>query len=95
LKKTAELKKHLIYRNALKAERVWFLSEEGRRAKPETEQLLPRRGKKCVFLNSLARASLQTVFSTSTLVPSYYGKRILPFAINNFPFLCPTGKWVE
>jgi len=46
----------------LKAERAWFLSEEERRAKPETEQLLPRWGKSCVFLNSLARASLQNGF---------------------------------
>jgi len=59
----------------LKAERAWFLSEEERRAKPGTEQLLPRWGKSCVFLNSLARASLQTVFSTPTLTPSYHGKK--------------------
>jgi len=59
----------------LKAERAWFFSEEERRAKPETEHLLPRWGKSCVFLNSLARASLQTVFSTSTLTLSYHGKK--------------------
>jgi len=38
----------------LKAERARFLSDEERRAKPETEQLLPRWGKSCVFWNSLA-----------------------------------------
>jgi len=35
--------------NRLKAERAWFLTEEVRRAKPETEQLLTRWGKSCVF----------------------------------------------
>jgi len=35
----------------LKAERAWFLDRRERRAKPETEQLLPRWGKSCVFLN--------------------------------------------
>jgi len=47
-------------KNRLKAKRAWFLSEEERRAKPEIEQLLPRWGKSCVFLNSLARASFIT-----------------------------------
>ena len=65
-------------KNRLKAERAWFLSEEERGAKPETEHLLPRWGKSCVFLNSLARASLQTVFSTPILIPSYQGKKMLP-----------------
>jgi len=41
-------------KNRLKAERAWFLSEEGRRAKPETEHLMPRWGKRCVFLSPLA-----------------------------------------
>jgi len=59
----------------LKAEQPWFLSEEERRAKPETEHLLPRWGKNCVFLCPLVRASLQTVFSTPTLTPSYHGKK--------------------
>ena len=62
-------------KNRLKAERAWFLSEEGRRARPETKQLLPRWGKSCAFLNSLARAFLQTVFSKLTLTPSYHGKK--------------------
>jgi hypothetical protein len=39
-----------------KAERAWFLDRRERRAKPEIEQLLPRWGKSCVFLNLLARA---------------------------------------
>jgi hypothetical protein len=36
----------------LKAERVWFLTEEVRRAKPETEPLLTRWGKSGVFSES-------------------------------------------
>jgi hypothetical protein len=35
--------------NRLKAERAWFLTEEVRRAKPETEPLLTRWGKSGVF----------------------------------------------
>jgi len=46
-------------KNRLKAERARFLFEEERRVKPETEQLLPRWGKSCVFLNPLARASFK------------------------------------
>jgi hypothetical protein len=33
----------------LKAERAWFLDRRERRAKPETEPLLPRGGKRGVF----------------------------------------------
>jgi hypothetical protein len=40
-------------KNRLKAERARFLDRRERRAKPETEQLLPRWGKSCVFLNPL------------------------------------------
>jgi len=36
----------------LKAERAWFLTEEVRRAKPETEPLLTRWGKSGVFSES-------------------------------------------
>jgi hypothetical protein len=43
-------------KNRLKAERAWFLSQRGRRAKSETEHLLPRWGKRCVFLNPKAGA---------------------------------------
>jgi len=39
-------------KNRLKAERAWFLSVMERRAKPETEQLLTRWGKSCVFSES-------------------------------------------
>jgi hypothetical protein len=38
--------------NRLKAERAWFLTEEVRRAKPETEPLLTRWGKSGVFSES-------------------------------------------
>ena len=38
--------------NRLKAERAWFLTEEVRRAKPETELLLTRWGKSSVFSDS-------------------------------------------
>jgi len=38
--------------NRLKAERAWFLTEEVRRAEPETEPLLTRWGKSCVFSGS-------------------------------------------
>ena len=71
-------------KNRLKAERAWFLSEEERRAKPETEQLLSRWGKSCVFLNPVARAFLQTVFSITqpdhrwfleSPFKSYHGKK--------------------
>jgi hypothetical protein len=46
---------------------VWGLSGHGssreeRRAKPETEQLLPRWGKSCVFLKPLAGAFLSHGF---------------------------------
>jgi hypothetical protein len=37
------------FENRLKAERAWFLDRRERRAKPETEQALPRWGKACVF----------------------------------------------
>ena len=40
--------------NRLKAERAWFLTEEVRRAEPETEQLLTRWGKSCVFSSPTA-----------------------------------------
>jgi hypothetical protein len=43
-------------KNRLKAERARFLSRRERRAKPETEPLLPRWGKRCVFLNPKAGA---------------------------------------
>jgi len=36
-------------KNRLKAKRAGFLSESERRVKPETEQLLTRWGKSCVF----------------------------------------------
>ncbi|MGB2763519.1 MAG: hypothetical protein WBC20_03825, partial [Candidatus Aminicenantaceae bacterium] len=39
-------------KNRLKAEWAWFLSEMERGAKPETEQLLTRWGKSCVFSES-------------------------------------------
>jgi len=39
-------------KNRLKAKRAWFLSMMERRAKPETEQLLTRWGKSCVFSES-------------------------------------------
>jgi hypothetical protein len=42
----------------LKAERAWFLDRRERRAKPETEQALPRWGKACVFSKELARPNL-------------------------------------
>jgi hypothetical protein len=38
--------------NRLKAERAWFLTEEVRRAEPETEPLLTRWGKSGVFSGS-------------------------------------------
>jgi hypothetical protein len=46
----------------LKAERAWFLDRRERRAKPETEQLLPRWGKSCV-LSIRSAGAIQTVFS--------------------------------
>jgi len=39
-------------KNRLKAKRAWLLSIMERRAKPETEQLLTRWGKSCVFSES-------------------------------------------
>jgi len=41
-------------KNRLKAERAWFLNKKQRRAKPETEHLFPRWGKRCVFLSPKA-----------------------------------------
>jgi hypothetical protein len=41
-------------KSRLRDERAWFLSRMERRAKPETEQLLTRWGKRCVLLSSLA-----------------------------------------
>jgi hypothetical protein len=38
--------------NRLKAERAWFITEEVRRAEPETEPLLTRWGKRGVFSGS-------------------------------------------
>jgi hypothetical protein len=38
-----------VQENRLKAERAWFLDRRERRAKPETEPLLTRRGKSGVF----------------------------------------------
>jgi len=49
-----------------KAERARFLSRRERRAKPETEQLLPRWGKSGVLSNHSAFA-FHTVFSTPSL----------------------------
>jgi hypothetical protein len=43
-------------KNRLKAERAWFLTEEVRRAEPETEQALTRWGKACMFLDPKAGA---------------------------------------
>jgi len=56
-------------KSRLKAEQARFLSGVERRAKPETEHLLPRWGKRCVFLNPLAGASFHTVFSPLNLIP--------------------------
>ena len=47
--------------NRLKAERAWFLTEEVRRAKPETEQLLTRWGKSCVFSESNGLSILDNI----------------------------------
>jgi len=44
------------FENRLKAERAWLLDRRSRRAKPETELLLPRWGKSSVFSNHLAGA---------------------------------------
>jgi len=44
----------------LKAERAWFLTEEVRRAKPETEPLLTRWGKSCVFSESTDLSFIQS-----------------------------------
>ncbi|MDH5466903.1 MAG: hypothetical protein OEY25_05750 [Candidatus Aminicenantes bacterium] len=43
----------------MKAERARFLIEEVRRAKPETEQLLTRWGKSCVFSESTGLSFLK------------------------------------
>jgi hypothetical protein len=48
----------------LKAEQARFLSRRERRAKPETEPLLPRWGKRGVFLNQKPE---HTVFSPTAL----------------------------
>jgi hypothetical protein len=45
--------------NRLKAERAWFLSEEVRRATPETEPLLTRWGKSGVFSESTGLSFLK------------------------------------
>jgi hypothetical protein len=42
--------------NRLKAERAWLLDRRARRARPETEQALPRWGKACVFSSHSAGA---------------------------------------
>jgi len=47
------------WENRLKAERAWFLTEEVRRAEPETEQLLTRWGKSCVFSESTGLSFLK------------------------------------
>jgi len=54
-----------------KAERAWFLDLRERRAKPETEPLLPRWGKSGVLSNHSARA-VQTVFSSAGLRRNYF-----------------------
>jgi len=43
-----------VEKTVWKAERAWFLDRRERRAKPETEQALPRWGKACVFSKHLA-----------------------------------------
>jgi hypothetical protein len=43
----------------LKAERAWFLTEEVRRAEPETEPLLTRWGKSGVFSESIVLSFLR------------------------------------
>jgi len=53
--------------NRLKAERAWFLTDEVRRAKPETEPLLTRWGKSCVFSESTGLSMLNT-YSPSDFV---------------------------
>ncbi len=45
--------------NRLKAERAWFLIDEVRRAEPETELLLTRWGKSCVFSESTVLSELR------------------------------------
>jgi hypothetical protein len=45
--------------NRLKAERAWFLTEEVRRAEPETEPLLTRWGKSGVFSESTVLSFLK------------------------------------
>jgi len=58
--------------NRLKAERAWFLTEEVRRAEPETEPLLTRWGKSGVF-------SVSTVLSFSNILGGRFQR--LPFRV--------------
>jgi hypothetical protein len=53
--------------NRLKAERARFLDRRERRAKPETEPVLPRWGKSGVF-SSHSAGAIQTVFLTPSLI---------------------------
>lgn len=58
-------------KNRLKAEQAWFLSEAERRAKPETEQLLTRWGKSCVFLNPRPEHFFKRFSQSSILIHLY------------------------
>jgi hypothetical protein len=54
-------------KNRLKVERARFLHKRQRRAKPETEPLLPRWGKRGVFLNPKAGAVVRSM----NMIPAF------------------------
>jgi len=63
--------------NRLKAERAWFLTEEVRRAEPETEPLLTRWGKSGVFSESTVLSFLKHTRGRFHRLPSKDGSRRL------------------
>ena len=63
--------------NRLKAERAWFLTEEVRRAKPETELLLTRWGKSSVFSESTVLSFSNILGGRFHRLPSVNGSRRL------------------
>jgi hypothetical protein len=63
--------------NRLKAERAWFLTEEVRRAEPETEPLLTRWGKSGVFSGSTVLSFSNILGGRFHRLPSEKGSRRL------------------
>jgi hypothetical protein len=81
--------------NRLKAERAWFLTDEARRAKPETEPLLTRWGKRGVFSESTVLSFSNILSGRLHRLPSRDNSRRLNLQGRSFHFRVFYSKHIE